>query len=96
MANMLAGPLISVATEIAQRMKPGGLLLLSGFRKESLQSVATAFAPYFNMVDCSPGAAVDRPSGLRVAMEKEGWLAVEAWRSDAPICIQQLSESAVS
>ena len=94
-ANMLAGPLISVAPDLAQRVRPGGTVLLTGFRRESLPSVSAAFAPYFD-TEAAPSAAGDETARtLRVALEREGWLAVEARRSDTVISSAELSESAV-
>ena len=92
-----AGPLISVAPEISQRVRPGGLLLLSGFRRDSLATVSAAFAPYFETCAADDGEAEDdsAPRLLRVALEREGWLAVEARRNDAPVSSAALSESAV-
>jgi len=85
-ANMLAGPLIDVAPEIAQLVRPGGLVLLTGFRRESLGSVSAAYAPFFE---------TDSNGALRVALERQGWLAVEARRSETTVSSVALSESAV-
>lgn len=92
-ANMLAGPLISVSTEIARRVRPGGLILLTGFRRESLPSVSAAFAPYFD-VETSDNGSTSSPM-LCVAMEREGWLAVEARRNANIVQSNTLSDAAV-
>ena len=44
MANMLPGPLISVAPELAARLRPGALLMLTGFRENDRRAVCGALA----------------------------------------------------
>ena len=86
-ANMLAGPLCSVASEIASRVRPGALLLLTGFRLESLAAVTDAYSPYF-----STGAG----GQLEVVLQREGWVAVACRRTASTISSDALSELAVS
>lgn len=42
-ANILAGPLISMAGHVAARLAPGGLLVLSGILEEQAEKVAAAY-----------------------------------------------------
>lgn len=81
-ANMLAGPLISVAVEIAMRTPPGATLLLSGFQRSDLAAVARAYAPWFDVP----------PEPL---LEQGGWLALKCVRTDAPLNSVDLAEQAV-
>lgn len=81
-ANMLPGPLIDVSPELAQRVRPGGLLLLSGFRQRDLAAVRAAFTPYFHVSD-SP------------VMRRDGWLCVACERQGTALDAVALSESAV-
>ena len=81
LANMLPGPLISVSTEIAERVAPGGTLLTSGFRECDEPAVCDAFSPYFSR------------EGSR---SRDGWLALTWRRSNAGVDNADLSEAAVS
>jgi len=49
LANILAGPLIELAADIAALVKPGGWLLLSGILEHQAQEVSEAYAPWFTM-----------------------------------------------
>ena len=82
-ANMLPGPLSSVAAEIISRVRPGGLLLLSGFRPVDLPAVRDAFEPYFELPAEPSREAAD------------GWIALACRRTEAPITTAALSDSAV-
>ncbi len=68
-ANILAGPLIELAAEIADRVAPGGRLALSGILAAQADSVLDAY----------------RDQGLRMAppQEKEGWVLLSGERPAA-------------
>ena len=48
-ANILAGPLISLADTLAQHTRAGGRLALSGILKEQAEDVFEAYRPWFEM-----------------------------------------------
>lgn len=48
LANILAGPLMSLADDISSRVKPGGKLVLSGILSSQAQNVIDAYAQDFN------------------------------------------------
>lgn len=48
-ANILAGPLISLAAELASKIKPGGALALSGILEHQAAEVMQAYSPWFNL-----------------------------------------------
>ena len=81
-ANMRPGPLISVAAEIAERVRPGGLLLLTGFRQPDASAVRAAFERWFE-IDEAP------------AMRREGWLALRGRRRAVGVDVAALSDAAV-
>ena len=81
-ANMLAGPLISVAPELAQRVAPGGCLLISGFRKREVPAVRHAFEPYFNVSE-------------KPAMALAGWLCFRCGRNVKEVSTLEQSDAAV-
>jgi ribosomal protein L11 methyltransferase len=45
-ANILAGPLVDLAPTFAERLVPGGMLVLSGILVPQAERVAAAYAPY--------------------------------------------------
>jgi len=59
-ANILAGPLIDMAATIAARVRPDGLLALSGILEAQTESVLEAYRAH--------GLIMDEPK------EKEGWM----------------------
>ncbi|MCL6270575.1 50S ribosomal protein L11 methyltransferase [Sansalvadorimonas sp. 2012CJ34-2] len=66
-ANILAGPLISLAETIANLTKPEGKLALSGILEEQTDDVTAAYTPWFDM---EPAVVEDgwvRLSGIRKA-----------------------------
>lgn len=67
-ANILAGPLIELATAIAGRVAPGGRLALSGILAAQAESVLDAYRDQ-DMV-------MDEPQ------EKEGWMLLTGYRRD--------------
>jgi len=50
-ANILAGPLIELAPKFAERVVPGGMVVLSGILEAQAKRVAAAYAPYIENVD---------------------------------------------
>lgn len=46
-ANILAGPLVELAPKLAERVMPGGMLVLSGVLEHQAARVAAAYGPYF-------------------------------------------------
>ncbi|RRV12019.1 50S ribosomal protein L11 methyltransferase [Pseudomonas saudiphocaensis] len=64
-ANILAGPLVELAGQIGERVKPGGLLALSGILVEQAEEVRAAYADKF---DLDPTA------------EKDGWVRITGIR----------------
>ena len=64
-ANILAGPLVSLAPQLAGLVRPGGLLALSGILAEQGSDVAAAYADAF---DLDPIA------------ERDGWVRISGRR----------------
>ncbi len=48
-ANILAGPLVELAGQLASYSRPGGTLALSGILAEQAESVRNAYAPWFDL-----------------------------------------------
>jgi ribosomal protein L11 methyltransferase len=48
-ANILAGPLIGLAPSLAERVRPGGQLAVSGLLLEQVDAVAAAYRPWFDL-----------------------------------------------
>ncbi|MBL4570658.1 MAG: 50S ribosomal protein L11 methyltransferase [Alcanivorax sp.] len=48
-ANILAGPLVELADQLAGYCRPGSSLALSGILAEQAESVRTAYAPWFDL-----------------------------------------------
>ena len=48
-ANILAGPLLSLAPRFAGLVKPGGRILLSGILDTQLEALQSAYQPYFSL-----------------------------------------------
>lgn len=68
-ANILSGPLTIMAPMLAERVKPGGFLVLSGVLARQADDVAAAYAPYV---------------ALTVWAERDGWVALHG-QSAAPL-----------
>jgi ribosomal protein L11 methyltransferase len=66
-ANILAGPLISLASQLAGKVRPGGLLALSGILAEQAEDVAAAYAGAFELDPISERDGWVRISGRRRA-----------------------------
>lgn len=64
-ANILAGPLVSLAPQLASLVLPGGLIALSGILAEQTEDILTAYAGHF---DLDPVA------------EQDGWIRVSGRR----------------
>ncbi len=60
-ANILSGPLVALAPVLAQRVKTGGLIALSGLLSNQEQNIIDAYSPWFEL---SP------------AVELDGWIRV--------------------
>lgn len=67
LANILAGPLISLADPLSQKVKPGGGILLSGILAVQQQSVVDAYEPYFSEIQIAQQDDWIRLSGTRIA-----------------------------
>lgn len=50
-ANILAGPLVALAPTFAERVAPGGMLVLSGILEPQAALVAAAYAPAFGELE---------------------------------------------
>jgi len=48
-ANILAGPLAELAPTMADRVRPGGAIVLSGILREQAETVRGAYTPWFDM-----------------------------------------------
>lgn len=66
MANILTKPLCVLAPIIAQAVRPGGELALSGILAEQAEEVVAAYAPWI---------------ALTLGAEDEGWIRLEGIRS---------------
>jgi ribosomal protein L11 methyltransferase len=64
-ANILAGTLCDLAADFAGRVRGGGWILLAGILAEQAETVAQAYAPWFDIA----------PSGQR-----DGWVALAGAR----------------
>ncbi len=64
-ANILAGPLVSLAPQLTDLVRPGGLLALSGILAEQAAEVREAYSAHF---DLDPTA------------EREGWIRISGRR----------------
>jgi ribosomal protein L11 methyltransferase len=65
LANILAGPLVELAPELARRTVPGGRVLLSGILSSQAEEVSAAYREYF---ECS------------IASLDGGWALIEGMR----------------
>jgi len=48
-ANILAGPLIELAPQLAERVRPGGRIAVSGLLLEQADAVTAAYRPWFDI-----------------------------------------------
>jgi len=65
MANILAGPLIELASRLASLTRPGGLIVLSGILNEQTNDVSNAYLPYFDIQEVAIQGDWIRLSGIR-------------------------------
>ena len=65
LANILAGPLVTLAPGLAARLLPGGALVLSGILPEQADSVASAYRPW---------------CGELARSERDGWVRLDGRR----------------
>jgi ribosomal protein L11 methyltransferase len=49
LANILAGPLASLASEFSARVRAGGRLVMSGILRNQAEAVASTYAPWFDI-----------------------------------------------
>lgn len=68
LANILAGPLQELAPRIAQRVRPGGWVVLSGILLEQAQAVMEKYQAWFNMEPIATREEWVRLSGRRRAL----------------------------
>jgi len=64
-ANILAGPLIELAPKLAERVVPGGTMVLSGILEAQAPRVAAAYAPYLDNVEQAARDGWVRLAGTR-------------------------------
>jgi ribosomal protein L11 methyltransferase len=64
-ANILAGPLIELAPTFAERVVPGGMVVLSGILESQAARVAAAYAPHLENVDQAAREGWVRLAGRR-------------------------------
>ncbi len=69
-ANILANPLLSLAADLAARVRPGGRIALSGILAEQAASVTTAYAQWF---------AMDEPEN------RDGWVLLSGVRHGSEV-----------
>ncbi len=66
-ANILAGPIMSLAPRLAQHVRPGGMVVVSGILQEQADEVQQCYQQWFNM---------------KPAVSKEGWVLLQGQRHD--------------
>lgn len=62
MANILAGPLKELSSSIAEKVRPGGVLVLSGLLAQQAEEISQCYEKWFNM---------------KPAVAKEDWIRLE-------------------
>jgi ribosomal protein L11 methyltransferase len=67
LANILAGPLESLAAEFARRVHAGGKLVLSGILQNQAAAVASRYAPWFDIAPATVRDEWARLDGVRLA-----------------------------
>ena len=65
LANILASPLVELAPAFAARVRPGGLVVLSGVLAEQVSQVTQAYAPWFIMAPATLHEGWARLEGVR-------------------------------
>ncbi len=69
-ANILAGPLCALAERLAQSVRTGGEIVLSGILQEQADEVRACYQPWFAMDN---------------SINKEGWVLLHGTRRAAPV-----------
>ncbi|GIU20587.1 MULTISPECIES: 50S ribosomal protein L11 methyltransferase [unclassified Shewanella] len=64
-ANILAGPLRELAPLIAEKVKPGGLLALSGLLQEQAEEISAFYSQWFDMDEPAHKDDWSRLTGIR-------------------------------
>ncbi|MEH6388241.1 MULTISPECIES: 50S ribosomal protein L11 methyltransferase [Pseudomonas] len=64
-ANILAGPLVSLAPQLSSLVKPGGLIALSGILAEQADDIITAYRDTFVLAPVAERDGWIRVSGMR-------------------------------
>ncbi|PAU87662.1 50S ribosomal protein L11 methyltransferase [Pseudomonas sp. WN033] len=64
-ANILAGPLVSLAPQLASLVLPGGRIALSGILAEQTDEILEAYRPWFNLDPVTERDGWIRVSGVR-------------------------------
>ncbi len=67
LANILSGPLIELAPQLAARVKPGGDLVLAGLLTSQAGEVAAAYRPWFDIVRGADRDGWQLLAGVRLA-----------------------------
>ncbi|MFW5825607.1 MAG: 50S ribosomal protein L11 methyltransferase [Marinobacter sp.] len=67
LANILAGPLVELAPTLAQKVTPGGHLVLSGILAQQASDVMSAYEPWFVMDEPEQREEWIRLTGRRIA-----------------------------
>lgn len=70
LANILAGPLVELSSQLARHARLGGQLVLSGILREQADEVRAAYAPYFD---------------LEPTRFKDEWVCITGTRNSTPI-----------
>ncbi len=65
LANILAAPLVALAGVFANRLVPGGNIVLSGVLERQVAQVAAAYEPYFDRLEYSVRDGWARIDGVR-------------------------------
>jgi ribosomal protein L11 methyltransferase len=68
LANILAGPLVALASTFARHVVPGGMLVLSGVLEPQAAAVASAYAPFFGRLEPATRDGWVRLAGRRNAV----------------------------
>lgn len=92
-ANMLAGPLISVALDVAAATRPGARVGLTGFRRRQAESVRLAYGPFVEFDPDTPVPCEEAPQG---ETDPEAWVAFFGTRNATEVSTASRSDEAVS
>jgi ribosomal protein L11 methyltransferase len=70
LANILANPLIELASRLAELLEPGGRLVLSGILSEQAEAVRQAYEPWFSFAPAAVQQDWVRLEGIKRARPK--------------------------